>query len=74
MAQAHIPSNLHYLAARNLTPTVSFFVAVAVLVSKWQERRRTRIELKTLDDHLLNDIGLTRHQAEYEASLPFWRI
>jgi uncharacterized protein YjiS (DUF1127 family) len=29
--------------------------------------------LRTLEDHLLRDVGLTRLQAEAEANKPFWR-
>jgi uncharacterized protein YjiS (DUF1127 family) len=39
----------------------------------WRERARGRQQLRTLDDHLLRDIGLTRLQAEAEANKPFWR-
>jgi uncharacterized protein YjiS (DUF1127 family) len=39
----------------------------------WRERARGRQQLRTLDDHLLRDIGLTRLQAEAEADKPFWR-
>jgi uncharacterized protein YjiS (DUF1127 family) len=39
----------------------------------WRERARGRQQLRTLDDHLLRDIGLTRLQAETEANKPFWR-
>ncbi|MCX7288603.1 MAG: DUF1127 domain-containing protein [Rhodobacterales bacterium] len=34
--------------------------------------RRTRLGLARLDDHLLADIGLTRDQAETEASRSVW--
>ncbi|MEP1538369.1 MAG: DUF1127 domain-containing protein [Paracoccaceae bacterium] len=74
MTQAHIPANLHYLASRNLTPTVSFFLMVAVLVAKWQETRRTRRALSALDDHILKDIGLTQHQARQESQRCFWDL
>ena len=74
MTQAHMPAHLHYLANRNLTPTVSFFLTVAVLVSKWQEIRRTRRALTALDDHILKDIGLTQHQAQVESRRHFWDI
>lgn len=74
MTQAHMPTHLHYLASRNLTPTVSFFLTVAVLVSKWQETRRTRRALTALDDHILKDIGLTQHQAQMESRRYFWDI
>lgn len=34
----------------------------------WQQRKR----LATLDDAILRDIGLTRHEAEAEAARPIW--
>ena len=74
MTQAHMPAHLHYLASRNLTPTVTFFLTLAVLVAKWQETRRTRRVLGTMDDHILKDIGLTRHDAQKESQRPFWDI
>jgi uncharacterized protein YjiS (DUF1127 family) len=33
---------------------------------------RTRRALRRLDDHMLRDIGLTRHEAETEASRSLW--
>ncbi|SDE50736.1 DUF1127 domain-containing protein [Limimaricola pyoseonensis] len=36
--------------------------------------RRQRNHLARLDDHLLNDIGLTRHQAMMEAERPAWDV
>lgn len=39
----------------------------------WHERARGRQQLRTFDDHLLRDIGITRLQAEAEANKPFWR-
>jgi uncharacterized protein YjiS (DUF1127 family) len=42
-------------------------------VRLWQERARGRQQLRTFDDHLLRDIGVTRLQAEAEADKPFWR-
>jgi len=37
------------------------------------QRQRGRRELLELDDHLLDDIGLTRKQAEEIANRPFWK-
>ena len=37
------------------------------------ERRRQRLALAELDDHLLRDIGLSREQARRESAQPFWR-
>ena len=39
----------------------------------WRQRARGRQQLRTFDDHLLRDIGITRLQAEAEAHKPFWR-
>ncbi len=36
-------------------------------------RRKGRHDLSRLDDHLLEDIGLTRAMAQSEASKQFWR-
>ncbi|MCW8886728.1 MAG: DUF1127 domain-containing protein [Motiliproteus sp.] len=36
-------------------------------------RYRTRRQLRDLDDHLLKDIGISRHQAQLESEKPFWR-
>jgi uncharacterized protein YjiS (DUF1127 family) len=39
----------------------------------WQQRARGRQQLREFDDHMLRDIGITRLQAEAEATKPFWR-
>lgn len=39
----------------------------------WLRRLRDRAELAQFDERSLQDIGLTRAEAEYEASKPFWR-
>ena len=41
----------------------------------WQiaERQRQRQRLLELDDHMLEDIGLTRTAAEEMGRRPFWR-
>ena len=43
--------------------------------SSWAARRRQRRTLRDLaeDEHLLDDLGLTREQALNEAAKPFWR-
>lgn len=35
---------------------------------------RSRQALRHLDDHILTDIGLTREQAEAEATRPAWDV
>lgn len=37
-------------------------------------RRRTRLILAEMSDHMLKDIGLTRCDAVREADKPFWRL
>lgn len=44
-----------------------------VLLEGWLERRRQRLALRALNDHLLRDIGVSRADAAREASKPFWR-
>jgi len=39
---------------------------------RWSERSRQRADLRELNEHLLNDIGITRQQALDEANRPFW--
>jgi len=44
-------------------------------LSHWSERSRLRAALRDLaeDQHLLDDLGLTRQEAIDEATKPFWR-
>ena len=39
----------------------------------WGDRRRQRLDLAELDDHLLRDIGVTRQEACRECAKWFWR-
>ena len=48
-------------------------LAVLRLMGRWCERRRQRRDLSDLDDRLLDDIGITRRQADEECRKPFWR-
>ncbi|MCT8990033.1 DUF1127 domain-containing protein [Chelativorans sp. SCAU2101] len=47
--------------------------AALALVLRLEDRRRQRLHLSELDDHLLADIGLTQADVERECSTPFWR-
>jgi len=38
----------------------------------WWHNIRSRAELESLDDKCLQDIGLTRCSADFEAAKPFW--
>jgi uncharacterized protein YjiS (DUF1127 family) len=47
-----------------------------VLLRRWRERIQARRQLAglcDLDDHILQDIGLTRSELRCEARTPFWR-
>ena len=56
-----------------LRPRLAAWTRRAIeLVLGWQEVARQRRALLALDEHLLKDIGITRADAEREASRPFW--
>jgi uncharacterized protein YjiS (DUF1127 family) len=40
----------------------------------WRERARQRRQLRSLNDHMLRDLGLTRADVMAESSKPFWRL
>jgi uncharacterized protein YjiS (DUF1127 family) len=50
-----------------------FLRAVGARLREWRRRRDGRLELSRLDERMLRDIGLTRADADYEISKPFWR-
>lgn len=49
------------------------FVGLLDTVLEWLERTRTRRQLRGLDDRMLQDIGVSRYDAEREADKPFWQ-
>jgi uncharacterized protein YjiS (DUF1127 family) len=40
--------------------------------AEWRSRARSRNELMGLNDRVLQDIGVSRCTADFEASKPFW--
>ncbi|MGV6847788.1 MAG: DUF1127 domain-containing protein [Marinibacterium sp.] len=60
-------------ASPRLPLIAALAVQVALVVTEWSHRRRSRRVLADLDDHLLKDIGLTREIARKEAIRPFWQ-
>ncbi len=45
---------------------------VSCLVRTWCKRAKTRADLRNLDARLLDDVGLSRQQANEEADKSFW--
>jgi uncharacterized protein YjiS (DUF1127 family) len=43
------------------------------LVERWAMRARTRQQLELLDERLLHDIGLSRHDVTLELRKRFWQ-
>lgn len=41
-------------------------------IAEWRTRARSRNELMNLSDRTLRDIGVSRSDAMFEASKPFW--
>ena len=51
----------------------SFLSRLKLRLVEWRNRAVSRLELASLDDHELRDMGMTRSSAEFEANKPFWR-
>lgn len=60
--------------ARPLLAQLTLTARLRTAFAAWRQRRRSRRELRALDEHMLSDIGLTRGQVEVEASRVFWRV
>lgn len=74
MSHALPSAHISLLTSQNPMPLVArLLVKAAVLVTKWDIQRRTRVELKHLEPWELDDIGLTQVDADCEAAKPFWR-
>ncbi|SLN15186.1 DUF1127 domain-containing protein [Pseudooctadecabacter jejudonensis] len=59
--------------ADRLPALANWAVVVAVAVTKWDARHRTRKHLSKMPHHLLSDVGLDPVTAAREAAKPFWR-
>ena len=67
--------HLAYLTAQNRIPAASVIaLRVAVVLSKWATRRRSRLALQQLTPDQLRDVGLTPADASFEARRVFWRV
>ena len=73
-AADHSPARAPSRVPRNAVPRRLRAAAEGVVATfaEWRRRRRGRIQLALLDDHMLRDIGLSRAEAWYEINKPFW--
>lgn len=58
--------------SRILRQQLSRWNQLMLHISEWLLRARSRSELMNLSDRTLRDIGVSRYDAEFEASKPFW--
>ncbi|CAD0185677.1 hypothetical protein RUESEDTHA_02572 [Ruegeria sp. THAF57] len=68
----HTPALLLLNDSPRLPLIAALAVRFAATVTKWERQRRSRVNLSKLDDRMLRDVGLTRHQADREINRPFW--
>lgn len=74
MSQALRSAQIAALNAHAPLPLLAAIaVRFAVVVTKWDHLRKSRKQLRTLEPHLLRDIGLDPVTAQAEATRPFWR-
>jgi uncharacterized protein YjiS (DUF1127 family) len=74
MSLALNPAQIAVLNSPSHLPVLAgLAVRFAVMVTTWDQRRRSRKHLRGLTPHLLRDIGLDIPAALAEASKPFWR-
>lgn len=57
---------------RPSTPSAAGFASFLRRANAAVHVANQRRQLAALDDHMLADLGLTREEATYEASRPFW--
>ena len=72
------PNHISHLSLRETSEI--YLMALHKLVQKitktieiWQTRSNSRYQLRSMETQLLQDIGIDRAAAEYEANKPFWK-
>lgn len=60
-------------SAPRLPALATLLVIMAVQVTKWSLRHRTRHQLRDLPNYMLEDIGVSRAEARQEADKRFWQ-
>lgn len=56
-----------------ITRVEQYAISVNNTISTWIKRAKDRKQLANMNDHMLKDIGLYRHEVQYEASKYFWQ-
>jgi len=65
---------LSHLRDTRTMPVISVLaIKLAVVLSKWATRRRTRLALSQLSPQQLDDVGLTPRAAFTESRRGFWQ-
>ncbi len=67
-------AHLAQLNSQNRLPSLArILVSLAVVVTKWDMRQKSRRTLLALDPHELDDIGVSPSAALRESEKPFWK-
>lgn len=75
MATTTHPSTVHNLWLSHVWQSIRALRGRGLdILRTWQQRHCTRRDLPSLNDRLLQDIGISRAETEREASQPFWQI
>ncbi len=61
------------LPRRAARPRAGRIARAIATLREWHRRSRGRDELAVLDDRMLRDIGITRADADFLSSKPFWK-
>jgi uncharacterized protein YjiS (DUF1127 family) len=61
----------HRAETRHIVPLTAIRRVVAA-IRRWREHTRSRQQLRALDDHMLQDIGLKREDVGFEFPKPLW--
>ena len=68
-----LSSNKSEDANKKITPALSSHSKWFNTVNIWIQRSRQRKQLARLDQHLLDDLGLTEEMVAKEIKKPFWK-
>lgn len=67
--------NIQQLSAHKIFFTINVrekYSKLRSVLNDWHRRHKTRIQLASMDDRMLRDIGVSRYDANKEAQKRFW--